>query len=177
MPTLRTKLIRLAHAHQEFQGYLLPMLREAEEFSTQDALDKYLKEHPGADPKNHSVKKPSSGFKGHRDPEWRQLMRSNPKSKPEQKDRDRVHKILDNNDVGPRMTAVVERMANSITDPMKAWRRGMALLEAGRKNVYISSHPRELKALNDTAALFFQRAFDLSETAEGKRKKRTKAEG
>ncbi len=34
--------------------------REAEEFPTQDALNKYLSEHPDADKSKHTVKKPGS---------------------------------------------------------------------------------------------------------------------
>ena len=35
--------------------------RDATEFPTQEALQKYMKDHPGADPKNHSVKKDEKG--------------------------------------------------------------------------------------------------------------------
>lgn len=37
--------------------YLDRMQKKAMEFPTKKALEKYLKEHPDADPKNHSVVK------------------------------------------------------------------------------------------------------------------------
>ena len=64
MPTLRSKIIRLAHAHPELQPHLLPLLKQAIEFPTQDALDAYMKEHPDADPKNHSVVESTQGGTG-----------------------------------------------------------------------------------------------------------------
>lgn len=39
-------------------------LRTAMEHATQDAKDKYLDEHKGADPANHSVKKVVEKYKG-----------------------------------------------------------------------------------------------------------------
>jgi hypothetical protein len=35
------------------------VMKEAKEFSSQDTLNAYMKNHPGADPKNHSVKDPT----------------------------------------------------------------------------------------------------------------------
>jgi type IV secretory pathway VirB10-like protein len=61
MSSLRSKLIRLAHEKPELRGELLPLLtKTAEVFHSQQALQKYLKDHPNADPSNHSVdtKKP-----------------------------------------------------------------------------------------------------------------------
>jgi len=53
--SLRSKVIKLAHAHPEFRGDLLPILKTAMEFKTQEAMDEYLKAHPKAKPENHSV--------------------------------------------------------------------------------------------------------------------------
>lgn len=55
MPDLRKKLIRLAHENPELRGVLLPLLKEGMEHPTDDAREKYLKDHPNANPKNHSV--------------------------------------------------------------------------------------------------------------------------
>jgi hypothetical protein len=52
--TTRAALIRLAYAAPAQRSALLRMARE---FATEDALKKYLEDHPGADPKKHSVKK------------------------------------------------------------------------------------------------------------------------
>lgn len=57
MTTLRSKVIRLAHQTPSLRAHLLPLLKMAEKFDTQDAMDKYLKDHPGANKSNHSVKK------------------------------------------------------------------------------------------------------------------------
>lgn len=57
MSNLRSQVIRLASEHPDLRGHLLPLLKVGMEFDTQDALDKYLKEHPDADKSNHSVKK------------------------------------------------------------------------------------------------------------------------
>ena len=59
---LRKKLIKLAHEHPEMREHLLPLLKQAMEFPTQDALDTYLKAHPGADKSNHSVAKEKALF-------------------------------------------------------------------------------------------------------------------
>lgn len=52
--------VRLAHVNPQLRPALLPLLRgvQAREFSSPEALKNYLKEHPKADPKNHTVKKP-----------------------------------------------------------------------------------------------------------------------
>lgn len=66
MPNLRSKLIRLAHSKPKLRGHLLPLLKSAMEHSTEEELKTYLKDHPNADPKNHTVKKtdkPSGGGK------------------------------------------------------------------------------------------------------------------
>lgn len=59
--SLRTSLIRLAHSNAALRPHLLSILaseKEAMEFPTQEALEAYLKEHPGADKSKHKVKKP-----------------------------------------------------------------------------------------------------------------------
>lgn len=57
MSSFRTELIRLAHTRPTLRPHLLPLLtRVGREFSTDDALKSYLKDHPDADPKNHWVK-------------------------------------------------------------------------------------------------------------------------
>lgn len=58
--TLRGRLIRIAAANPQTKGRLLPVLKLAEVFDTEKALKTYLKEHPNADPKNHSVKSKGS---------------------------------------------------------------------------------------------------------------------
>jgi len=55
------KLIRTAHAHPEAREHLLPIIKEAMEFNTEEARKKYLDAHPKADPARHTVKKPSGG--------------------------------------------------------------------------------------------------------------------
>jgi len=61
------QIVRLAQEKPELRPFLLPLLEKARtasvqervavEFPNQKALDKYLKAHPKADPKNHSVKR------------------------------------------------------------------------------------------------------------------------
>lgn len=57
MSTLRSNLIRLASANPELRPHLLPLLKEGMEHASPEALQKYLKDHPGADKSKHSVKK------------------------------------------------------------------------------------------------------------------------
>jgi hypothetical protein len=57
MSDLRKQVIKLAHEVPELRVLLVPMLREAMEFDTPEALKKYLKEHPDADKSKHHVKK------------------------------------------------------------------------------------------------------------------------
>jgi hypothetical protein len=66
MTTLLGSLIRLAHENPKAKMALLPLLREAKVWSSEDAMKEYLRDHPGADPKNHSVgaKNPEGGGKG-----------------------------------------------------------------------------------------------------------------
>lgn len=65
MSDLRKKLIRLAHSKPELRASLLPLLaRQAKEFGSKEELAKYLKDHPKADPKNHSVGKGKGDGKG-----------------------------------------------------------------------------------------------------------------
>ncbi len=60
MTSLRTAIIRLAHQKPHLRSHLLSLLassnREGMEFPTQEAMQKYLKDHPGADKSKHSVK-------------------------------------------------------------------------------------------------------------------------
>lgn len=53
------RLIRLAYENPSARSSLIPLIKRAMEFDTEEALDKYLKEHPGADAKKHSVKSPA----------------------------------------------------------------------------------------------------------------------
>ena len=59
--TERASLIKLAASLPEGdetrRAILAGLQKVGIEFATKDALDKYLKEHPKADSKNHSVKK------------------------------------------------------------------------------------------------------------------------
>jgi hypothetical protein len=55
---LRSSLIRLAHARPELRGALLPLLsggKRAMEFPSEDARQKYFKDHPDADRSKHTV--------------------------------------------------------------------------------------------------------------------------
>lgn len=57
MDTLRSQITRLAAEVPALRQHLVPLLRkQALEFSTPDQLQKYLKEHPKADKKKHTVK-------------------------------------------------------------------------------------------------------------------------
>jgi hypothetical protein len=53
---LLKQTIRLAHQNPELRVHLLPLIKQAMEFDTQNALDKYLKDHPKANKSNHTVK-------------------------------------------------------------------------------------------------------------------------
>ncbi|NBQ99655.1 MAG: hypothetical protein EBT79_02420 [Actinobacteria bacterium] len=66
---LRAGLIRLAHDRPDLRAHILPLVtnRVAMEFETQDALDKYLKDHPKADKSKHKVKGEGGGDKGKSD--------------------------------------------------------------------------------------------------------------
>ena len=58
MDTLRQAVIKLAKDKPELRKHLIPILRKvAIEFPNEEALKEYMKEHPDADPHNHSVKK------------------------------------------------------------------------------------------------------------------------
>lgn len=54
---VRESLVRLASALPKGSSERKGVLKVAREFATEDALKKYLKDHPNADPKKHSVKK------------------------------------------------------------------------------------------------------------------------
>jgi len=51
------KLIRVAHDNPETRADLLPIIKEAMEHNSPEALKKYLHEHPKADKSKHTVKK------------------------------------------------------------------------------------------------------------------------
>jgi len=83
MDNLRSKIIKLAHSKPELRPYLLPILKQATDFPTQEALDKYLKDHPGADKSKHKVtdsdkgkelsdKAEQSSAEANRTRDWRQ---------------------------------------------------------------------------------------------------------
>jgi len=59
MESLRKKIIKLAYVSPQLREHLLPLVSDkiAKEFSSEEVLRQYLKEHPKADPKNHWVKK------------------------------------------------------------------------------------------------------------------------
>jgi hypothetical protein len=61
--SLRSKVIHLAHEAPELRGLLLPLLKTAEAFPTEKALQKYLEEHPKADRSKHTVEKKTEGGK------------------------------------------------------------------------------------------------------------------
>ena len=68
MSDLRSRTIRLAHTNPVVRPYLLDLLmadRVAYEFSTQEALNKYLKLHPDADKSKHKVKSEGKDSHGH----------------------------------------------------------------------------------------------------------------
>lgn len=69
MSLLRTRIIRLAHERVELRSVLLPILKEAMEFPTEEALAKYLKEHPDADKSKHKVKKTEKSDEGGGEPD------------------------------------------------------------------------------------------------------------
>ncbi len=58
--SLLKNVAKLASEHPEFRKFLVPIIKEAKEFSTEKARKEYLQQHPGADPKKHTVKKPGS---------------------------------------------------------------------------------------------------------------------
>jgi hypothetical protein len=58
------KLVKKAYLNPHLRGELLPIIKKAMEFPSEEALKQYLKDHPGADPKNHSVEKSDSSSSG-----------------------------------------------------------------------------------------------------------------
>ncbi len=52
--------IKLAYQKPHLRSELLPIIKLAMEFSSKEQLEEYLKDHPNADPKKHSVKKTES---------------------------------------------------------------------------------------------------------------------
>ena len=69
MTDLRSRTIRLAHANPDLRQHLIPLItsRVAMDFDTQEALDKYLEAHPGADKSKHKVKDTSDDGHGEDD--------------------------------------------------------------------------------------------------------------
>ena len=59
--TLRGKLIRLAHENPELREHLLPIIKEAMDFPSEDAWKAYKEKHPGAERADHNIKKQDSG--------------------------------------------------------------------------------------------------------------------
>ena len=57
------KLIRIAHDNPETRADLLPIIREAMEHKSPEAMKKYLQDHPKADRSKHHVGKPSPAGK------------------------------------------------------------------------------------------------------------------
>jgi len=58
----RNELLKLAREVPELRKHLIPMIRKtAMVFDTDEALKKYLKEHPGADRSRHTVNKTEGG--------------------------------------------------------------------------------------------------------------------
>lgn len=52
--------IKLAYQKPHLRSELLPIIKLAMEFSSKEELEEYLKDHPNADPKKHSVKESES---------------------------------------------------------------------------------------------------------------------
>jgi hypothetical protein len=71
---MRLPLIKLAAVLPQGSEDRRALLRLAQDFATPEALKKYLKEHPGADPKNHQVKKTDEG-EGKKDKEDKGVLR------------------------------------------------------------------------------------------------------
>jgi len=61
--SLRKRTIRLAYERRELRPHLLPLLKMGMEHPSEEALKQYLKEHPKADPKQHTVAKPDGDQK------------------------------------------------------------------------------------------------------------------
>lgn len=57
MTTLKSACVKLAYENPELRPLLMPLLRSktATEFPSKEALEKYLKDHPGANRSNHKV--------------------------------------------------------------------------------------------------------------------------
>lgn len=62
MSDLRKALVKLANERPETRKHLIPLLQKhAMDFPTEEALRKYLKEHPGADKTKHRVVETKGG--------------------------------------------------------------------------------------------------------------------
>ena len=69
---LRQDLVRLATSNPELRKHLVPLLKQATEFDSPEALKKYLHEHPDADRSKHTVKKQDGGGSSGGKPQARQ---------------------------------------------------------------------------------------------------------
>ena len=61
--SLRLSLTKLAYENPSLRSAILPLVKSAMEHSSPEARKQYLKDHPNADPKNHTVKKQDSDSK------------------------------------------------------------------------------------------------------------------
>ena len=64
---LRNAVAKLASENPELRKHLVPLLRQATEFDSPEALKKYLHEHPDADKSKHHVKKQEGGGEAKKD--------------------------------------------------------------------------------------------------------------
>jgi hypothetical protein len=144
--TLRKEILRFAKEHPEFRGHLLPVLKLAIEFPTEDARREYLKEHPKANPRNHTVKKQSPGPKSQGE-RWGDRTKALSEKGTTPKDRMRVNDIVrkSKGDIDKEIS-LTRTMAKAITDYEKAFRRGMAA---------------EGENFQDMAEIFYDRAEEL----------------
>lgn len=83
------KIISLAHEVPETRIYLVPLIRQilGKDFSTPEALNKYLSEHPDADKTKHQVQKPKplKWLPVKKSPEKPKTEAEKPKSEPKPK--------------------------------------------------------------------------------------------
>ena len=140
------------------------------EFPTDEALKKYLKDHPAANRSNHTVKKtekdsqPAKPINIHKHfPE-----KYGDKAKPQQKDHDRIESMVSKSMTYDGKSDTIDskkimqhagNMAKAIDDPAKAYRRGEAAMEKAYDPEW---GPTGRKALKEVAEAFYQRAEELS---------------
>ena len=79
MSDLRAAISKLAHDVPAMRKHLVPILRShtATEFDSEEALQKYLKEHPDADRAKHTVKKPYEPPQSLKEPQPHESKRKN----------------------------------------------------------------------------------------------------